>query len=185
MRERGHTPLFAACEKLTLQTVCEPVRNVALEATAWFVTAGADAVDLRALLASENTRLVTRALAALLFQPPEQLAPAALRLRELTAMPQRQGLKVGHRSFDIQLARQVRVLAALVVAHGGDVPDGGGGLQRLVTEACGVTLAGLPRFVEQQRQAGTLVQLVDDLEAACRPCFGVPPELVWPHADAR
>lgn len=185
MRTRGATDLVPACERLILHDVCEPARNVALEATAWLLTRGADPGELRDLLGSDNGRWATRALAELLFRPAVELVPAESVVRTLTAMRFDQKLLVAHRRFDVYFAEPMRVLAALALARAGEVPAGDERLAQVVQRHCGVAPAELPRFVADAERAGTLARIVDALEFDCRRRFGVPAELVWPRSDGR
>lgn len=173
-------------------------RSCALEAIAWLATADRGERTLRAYLRNSDLRLAARACAALLVQHRDALRPALPALRDLVRLPldtrsecpsEHGGLTRNYNHWE--LALPLRTLAALALAELGEVELGEASddhderLAAAVRERCGTTLAELPGLVARRRAAGTLHELVDELEAWCRETMYVPETLRWPGSAAR
>jgi len=160
--------------------------RTAIEFAAQQFAAGADAELRRALLDDANARTVSHALAVSLAQPRGELRRATDRLRELLEPPAEPGLVLikgqGRmlRPIPVDLADQVRTLAAIALADlGADFtppPD----LEAVVKRIAGAPLDGLPAWVADMRKQNALVPLLDRIEDECRRLLGVPAHLRWP-----
>ncbi|MCK5944975.1 MAG: hypothetical protein KAI24_23510 [Planctomycetes bacterium] len=174
--------------RLTGYWVDAASRGTAFEMNAWVVTHGSSAAELVELLDHGDSRLVARALAALLVRQPAKLRDVQPRLRVLSDLDMRLQWRVSPQDFwqvtDFRLSEPLRVLASLALARHGAAPDDRHGLDDLVRQHCGVALAELPGFVAaaEDRQ---LRAVVDALEAECRRRLYVPEHLKWPTTAAR
>lgn len=163
-------------------------RGVAFEAASWFLTAKASTLDLHDFLDGRNTRLQARALAGLLTRSPERLTRILPRLHELAnlsdfdALATRDSPDERWTGYPYQLAKPVRVLAALTLAHAGVTAADKNGLNQLAIDRCNLPLDELVAAVKKRREQGTLVEWIEALEAECRRGLYVPDNLQWPRA---
>lgn len=189
---RTADPLADECVRMARAWVSAPARPAAIEATAWLQTENAPEEDLREMLRSPNTRLVTRALCKLLLRPVASSAGLGETWKELLAMPGTQPLRLPWPdeepttgSHPYLLAEPVRVLTALALANQGVPLAAEGDLEALVHASCGVGLDELGRWTEARRSNGTLASVLDTIEADCRRRLGADEALRWPKLAAR
>lgn len=137
-----------------------------------------------ASLHADDGRMLAHALAVGLAAPRGTLGPAVARLQQLVAMPQCPVVVAtdlhDRRELAVDLARPVRVLAALALVDLEIEPQPTPGLAADVQQLLAVPLAGLPAYVAALRARDELPALLDRLEDECRRQLGVPMQLCWP-----
>ncbi|MFN3244771.1 MAG: HEAT repeat domain-containing protein [Planctomycetota bacterium] len=183
---RGATDLQVEWTRLAAHWVTYPSRGTAFEAGAWITTHGVPSSDLLDLLDEQNSRLIARALAALLVEHPDRLQGVQPTLQRLAdhggplqwrTSPRHEWRRT---SYDLSVA--VRVLATLALARHGVVPEDRKQLSERIQEHCGVALSELPNFVAAA-PADELCKIVDRMEQLCRQALQVPAHLDWPRTQ--
>lgn len=160
-------------------------KGAGIELLAHATVAGAAATERAFLLDDDNLRIVAHALATALAQGQGALRGFVPRLQTLLSTTSdslllRSGQWDRGLELPVDVAKQVRTLAAIALVDADAVFQPPPDLDDAVRLTIGVPLGDLDRHVSELRAANRLPALLDRLEDQCRHALGVPPQLRWP-----